>query len=111
MLADGEYEFEGHSKQIGPNSVLYLPESHALHVAPFSALPYPPLHMQAAIVVLAAEDTEFAVHIEHASEPSASLYVPARHSRHGPFVGPVYPALHSHVSPAVPAELEISGHG
>jgi hypothetical protein len=92
MLAGGEYEFEGHSRQSGPNSVLYLPESHALQVAPFSALPYPALHVQAAIVVLTAGDTEFAGHNEHASEPSASLYVPARHSRHGPFVGPVYPA-------------------
>ncbi len=105
-----------------PPFVLYLPATHAVHVAPFAPV-NPTLQKQAVIAVLEICAFAFAGHDEHVDEalaptaaenfasaqsvhaslPGQILYLPATHAAHVAPFAPVNPALHEQ---AATAELE-----
>ena len=61
--------------------------------------------------VLPAGESKFAGQPTQPEETVPDLYVPPEHSVHGPPLGPVDPALHTHAVIVVPAvgELESAG--
>jgi len=68
-------------------------ESLGVHGPP-SGPEEPELQVQAVIVILPAEESEFSGQLLQVAFPLAALYVPATHSVHRPPLGPENPALH-----------------
>ena len=109
-----------------PMPVLNVPATQGRHTPPSGPV-YPLLHTHAA---LEPPDCEFAPQFEHATidvapttvenvfaeqfvhtaVPETVLYLPGTHKAHGPPLGPLAPALHTHdVIKELPAtELELS---
>ena len=90
---------------------MYESGAHGAHGPP--SLPkYPGRQRHIVSSALPTTDSEFCVHTSHATEPGASLNVPATHSTQAVPSAPVAPALHlqSVSSADAGAEFEFGGH-
>jgi len=75
-----------------PESVLYLPATHAVHSWPSDPV-YPALQMQFDTLSLACGEWACALYRVHATLPDSVLYLPATQAVHSWPSDPVYPAL------------------
>ena len=110
-LPAGELDPEGQLLHAtAPDSALYDPVGHTLHVPPLKPVK-PALHVQSEAASLPAGELDPAGQLLHAptpdeilnlpegqllqtSAPGSALNVPAAQGAHGPPSGPVKPALH-----------------
>jgi len=95
LLPVAEIECKGHATQLpDPTTLLNVPASHAAHATPSEAAVYPGRHAQSVSSMLPAAEMVFAGHAAQLSNPSVSLYVPAKHATHAPPSASVNPAVY-----------------
>jgi len=88
VLLAGELEFAGQLLQLSaPDTFLYLPAPHTVHVCP-SAPDQPALQVQFVMLMLALGESEFVGHSLQLPAPAASFHFPATHAVQGPPCGP-----------------------
>jgi hypothetical protein len=89
VLCSGELEFAGQLLQLtAPDTFLYLPSLHGVHVVPPSAPDQPALQVQFVFIMLALGEYEFVGQSLQLPATAALFHFPETHAVHAPPAGP-----------------------